>query len=244
MPGPGFLRASGGAGGWVHMGFLVLVVVNLVAGFQVLGTLMVVGMMMLPAASARFWALSAARQIPLAAGLGLFSSVAGLLVSYHFNVPASPAIILAAGGCYLFSIVGGPRGGAAGAPSCRPRLILPETAMNDFISAPRRRALLAAAGLCLSAALTPAYAAEPLKVVASFSILGDIVREVGGKDVSVTTLVGPDGDAHEYEPTPADARKLAGAQLLVVNGLDFEAWLPRLKRPRASPAGRWWRPKA
>ena len=97
----GFLRASGGAG-WVHMGFLVLVVVNLVAGFQVLGTLMVVGMMMLPAASARFWALSAARQIPLAAGLGLFSSVAGLLVSYHFNVPASPAIILAAGGCYPF----------------------------------------------------------------------------------------------------------------------------------------------
>lgn len=102
--------------------------------------------------------------------------------------------------------------------------------MNDFISAPRRRALLAAAGLCLSAALTPAYAAEPLKVVASFSILGDIVREVGGKDVSVSTLVGPDGDAHEYEPTPADARKLAGAQLLVVNGLDFEAWLPRLEK--------------
>ena len=79
--------------------------------------------------------------------------------------------------------------------------------MNDFISR-ARRALLAAAGLCLSAALT-AYAAEPLKVVASFSILGDIVREVGGKDVSVSTLVGPDGDAHEYEPTPADARKLA-----------------------------------
>ena len=125
MPGPGFLRASGSAGGWVHMGFLVLVVVNLVAGFQVLGTLMVVGMMMLPAASARFWALSAARQIPLAAGLGLFSSVAGLLVSYHFNVPASPAIILAAGGCYLFSIVGGPRGWLLRAPpSCRPRLIL------------------------------------------------------------------------------------------------------------------------
>ena len=226
------------------MGFLVLVVVNLVAGFQVLGTLMVVGMMMLPAASARFWALSAARQIPLAAGLGLFSSVAGLLVSYHFNVPASPAIILAAGGCYLFSIVGGPRGGCCG------RAVLPAAPDSSgdrherfhLRAAPAR--LLAAAGLCLSAALTPAYAAEPLKVVASFSILGDIVREVGGKDVSVTTLVGPDGDAHEYEPTPADARKLAGAQLLVVNGLDFEAWLPRLERPRASPAGRWWRPKA
>jgi zinc/manganese transport system permease protein len=108
---PGFLRASGGGGGWVHMAFLVLVVVNLVAGFQVLGTLMVVGIMMLPAAAARFWVRSAARQIPLAAGLGVTASTTGLLISYHFNVPASPAIILAAGAFYLFSIVGGPQGG-------------------------------------------------------------------------------------------------------------------------------------
>ncbi|AKP92584.1 metal ABC transporter permease [Achromobacter ruhlandii] len=108
---PGFLRASGGRGGWVHMSFLVLVVVNLVAGFQVLGTLMVVGIMMLPAAAARFWMRSAAGQIPLAAGIGVTASIVGLLVSYHFNVPASPAIILAAGVCYLFSIVGGPHGG-------------------------------------------------------------------------------------------------------------------------------------
>ncbi|CAB3651376.1 MAG: metal ABC transporter permease [Achromobacter pulmonis] len=108
---PGFLRASGGHGGLVHMSFLVLVVVNLVAGFQVLGTLMVVGIMMLPAAAARFWRRSAASQIPLAAAIGVAASIAGLLVSYHFNVPASPAIILAAGVCYLFSIVGGPHGG-------------------------------------------------------------------------------------------------------------------------------------
>ena len=108
---PGFLRASGGMGGLVHMGFLVLVVVNLVAGFQVLGTLMVVGIMMLPAAAARFWVRSAARQIPLSAAIGVASSVAGLLVSYHFDGPASPAIILAGGACYLFSIVGGPQGG-------------------------------------------------------------------------------------------------------------------------------------
>lgn len=108
---PGFLRASGGMGGLAHMGFLVLVVVNLVAGFQVLGTLMVVGIMMLPAAAARFWVRSAARQIPLSAAIGVAASVAGLLVSYHFDVPASPAIILAAGVCYLFSIMGGPHGG-------------------------------------------------------------------------------------------------------------------------------------
>ncbi|MGH8817178.1 MAG: metal ABC transporter substrate-binding protein [Achromobacter pestifer] len=96
----------------------------------------------------------------------------------------------------------------------------------------RRRALLVVAGLCLSAALGTAHAAEPLKAVASFSILGDIVREVGGNDVSLTTLVGPDGDAHEYEPTPGDAKKLSAARVLFVNGLDFETWLP--KRTKAS----------
>lgn len=76
---------------------------------------------------------------------------------------------------------------------------------------------------------SPAYAADtPLPVVTSFSILGDIVREVGAADIALTTLVGPDGDAHTYEPTPADVRKLAAARVLFVNGLDFETWLPRL----------------
>ncbi|KDC08513.1 integral membrane protein, YjbE family, partial [Bordetella bronchiseptica E012] len=74
-------------------------------------------------------------------------------------------------------------------------------------------------------------------VIASFSILADIATQVGGPDVAVRSLVGPDGDAHEYEPTPADARKLAAAQVLVVNGLDFEAWLPRLQKA-AGFAGR------
>lgn len=94
----------------------------------------------------------------------------------------------------------------------------------------RRRAMLAVAGLCLSTVLGTVQAAEPLKVVASFSILGDIVREVGGADISLTTLVGPDGDAHGYEPTPGDAKKLADARVLFVNGLDFETWLPKLTR--------------
>ena len=67
-----------------------------------------------------------------------------------------------------------------------------------------------------------------MKVVASFSILGDLVAEVGGEHVEVTTLVGPNGDAHVYEPTPADARETAAADLVVVNGLGFEGWLDRL----------------
>ncbi len=70
--------------------------------------------------------------------------------------------------------------------------------------------------------------AAPLRVVASFSILGDMIKNVGGEDVTVTTLVGPDGDAHVYEPTPADAKAVSNAQLLAVNGLHFEGWMDRL----------------
>ena len=78
-------------------------------------------------------------------------------------------------------------------------------------------------------AVAPAgAAAQPLLVVASFSILGDFLREVGGDAVSVSVIVGPDGDAHAYEPTPEDGRKLAQAQLVFVNGLGFEGWIDRL----------------
>ena len=73
----------------------------------------------------------------------------------------------------------------------------------------------------------PALAA-PVKVVATFTILGDMVRQIGGDEVAVTTLVGPDGDAHVYEPTPADARALGAADLVVVNGLGMEGWIDRL----------------
>jgi zinc/manganese transport system substrate-binding protein len=77
-------------------------------------------------------------------------------------------------------------------------------------------------------ATTNALAAEHPKIVASFSVLGDIVRQVAGDRADVTTLVGPDGDAHTFEPTPADASKLAQADLVVVNGLGLESWMDRL----------------
>jgi zinc/manganese transport system substrate-binding protein len=80
----------------------------------------------------------------------------------------------------------------------------------------------------LFVAAVPARAADRLNVVASFSILGDFVRNVGGNSVSVTTLVGPDSDAHVYAPTPSDAKKIADAKLVFVNGFGLEGWLPRL----------------
>jgi zinc/manganese transport system substrate-binding protein len=82
--------------------------------------------------------------------------------------------------------------------------------------------------LMIATAILPARAQDRLNVVASFSILGDFVRNVGGDSVSVTELVGPDGDAHVYAPTPADAKKIADAKLVIVNGFGLEGWLPRL----------------
>lgn len=108
---PGFLRAQRGAGSLSHMVFLVLLVMTLVAGFQVLGTLMVVGIMMLPATAARFWARSVGRQMILSGAIGTVASYFGLLFSYQANVPASPAIILSAGAVYFISVLFGPHGG-------------------------------------------------------------------------------------------------------------------------------------
>ncbi len=83
-------------------------------------------------------------------------------------------------------------------------------------------------GLVLAGAIFPARAQGRLDVVASFSILGDLAKNVGGDRANVTTLVGPEGDVHVYTPAPSDAQKIAAAKLVVINGLGLEGWLPRL----------------
>jgi len=110
---PGFLRSVSRSGGIVHLTFLGLVVLNLVAGFHALGTLLAVGLMMLPAAAARFWTADITRLILLASGLAMVSGYAGLVVSYSAgsNLPAGPAIILSAGALYLGSLLLGSQGG-------------------------------------------------------------------------------------------------------------------------------------
>ncbi|TBW40757.1 metal ABC transporter substrate-binding protein [Siculibacillus lacustris] len=103
----------------------------------------------------------------------------------------------------------------------------------------RRLVSAALAGLALlSLAAVPSARAEDAKlpVVASFSILGDFVTRIGGDRVALTTLVGPNGDAHVYEPTPADARAVQAAKLVVINGLGFEGWIERLSRASATKA--------
>ena len=104
--------------------------------------------------------------------------------------------------------------------------------MISFPTIFTRRALLSFVTIVLvlsfAAPAAVAQTRSPIPVVATFSILGDMVKRVGGEHVNVTTLVGPDGDTHVFQPTPADARAVNEAQVLFVNGLQFEGWLERL----------------
>ncbi len=108
---PGFLKSVGGPGTAVHTVFMVLTVANLVAGFQALGTLMAVGLMMLPATAARFWAPQLGGQLVAAWLLALLAAVAGLLLSFHVQWPSGPAIVLVAGVLYVVSIAVGAHDG-------------------------------------------------------------------------------------------------------------------------------------
>jgi zinc/manganese transport system permease protein len=108
---PQYLRSVSRASGPTHLLFLVLVVLNLVSGFQALGTLLAVGIMLLPAITARFWAEDVSGLILVAILAAFAASLTGLLLSYYTNVPTGPAIILVSGVGYILSMLVGPRGG-------------------------------------------------------------------------------------------------------------------------------------
>ena len=119
---PGFLRQVSGLSPLAHYGFLALLVINLVAGFHALGTLMAVGIMVLPAASARFWVRGVGALLLTATGIALAAAVGGLLVSYHADWPTSPVIVLGLGGVYLLSMAFAPRGVLAQRRAVHPHL--------------------------------------------------------------------------------------------------------------------------
>jgi zinc/manganese transport system substrate-binding protein len=98
------------------------------------------------------------------------------------------------------------------------------------------RHVLAVAAAMLVLAAGPAGAQDKLKVVATFSILGDFVRQVGGDRIELTVLVGPNSDAHVYSPSPGDAKKIADAKLVITNGMGFEGWMSRLVKASGSKA--------
>ena len=119
---PQFLRSVSRLSAVTHFTFLALVVLNLVGGFHALGTLMAVGIMILPAAAARFWSASIGGLMAVAIFVAMISSLSGLLLSYHFSLPSGPAIILMAGLAYGMSLTLGPVGGLAVRVALRRRL--------------------------------------------------------------------------------------------------------------------------
>ncbi len=201
---PGFLRSVSGAGGPVHLIFLALVVLNLVGGFNALGTLLAVGLMMLPAAASRFWSADISAMLALSALIGCLSTLAGLLASYHLNLAAGPSIVLAAGRSISPPCLpGGARDCSGG--SCQRHIFRVECYKVTFKeSVMDRRMLLAGVSAAVLAGPATGWAQAQdaqLTVVATFSILGDLVRAVGGEHVRLTVLVPVGGDAHSYAPT-------------------------------------------
>jgi ABC-type Zn uptake system ZnuABC Zn-binding protein ZnuA len=206
---PGFLRAVGGRGSVYHLLFLVLVVLNLVAGFEALGTLMAVGLMMLPAIAARFWARSVPGMMGAAALFALAAGLIGLIASYR---PAPST------SCRSYW--------DRRAPSCaNSRCAHP----HDLTYRNRHLIRLLAILLAVLFSSAPGVA-KTVQAVASFTVLADMVHEVGGTRVAVVSLVGPDGDPHVFEPAPEAARRLREADIVITSGLGLEGWMDRLIR--------------
>ncbi len=214
---PGFMASVGGSiwarGMPIYFVFLALICAQLVAGIQAIGLLLMVGIMMLPATAARFWAKSMGAMILVATLFAVGAGFVGLLCSFYWDIPSGPAVICAAGLIYLVSVVIGPRGGI----------------VANWRVRHSNGALVGVLVIAASFAQPgPAAAQDRPQVVATFSILGDMVRVIGGDHIDLVTLIGPGGDAHQFDPRPSDARSVGAADLVVANGLGFERFLDRL----------------
>ena len=215
---PSFMAATSGAGAFTQLVFLRCWR-SIWSGFHALGTLMSVGLMMLPAAIARFWTRRLDLTIAIAAALAMISGLLGprrvlcvrpavrpdrLFWRRRWSIPLAR---VRAGRRHPAQFPEAPASGG-----------MMTTVAHFWLRSPR----------CLVRPSQPQNREDP--VVATFTILADFVREVGGDRVDVASIVGPDGDAHVYDPTPADARRLASARLIVENGLGLEGWISRLAK--------------
>jgi zinc/manganese transport system substrate-binding protein len=108
--------------------------------------------------------------------------------------------------------------------------------MDTIMPLSRRTAFVLALSVCVVLVGLPAHATDRVKVVTSFSILGDLVKQVGGDRIEVTTLVGPNGDAHVFSPSPAVAAKVKAAQIIFMNGLGLEGWMERFVKASGTKA--------
>ncbi len=200
--------------------FLIILVLNLVSSFHAIGTLLSLGLIILPAASASLWVKTIGKLILTSLLISVTSCYFGLLLSYHFDLAVGPTVVVCIGVIYSVS------------------LIIRNPVINFFrtqtVFHNRRGGLMAkSAVLVLLVSLWVTHqlkAQEPkqFSVITSFSILQDLTRQIAPSDFKVSTLVEADQDAHTYQPKPSDLKRIQSAQLLILNGLDFELWIDKM----------------
>ena len=160
----------------------------------------------------------------------------GINASYVLpETPSGPAIVLVAGAIFILSALIGPlglRGQFNGTKK------LSRTTHDALTKIQNLFAIV-----IFTSIANASFAEDRLKIVASFSILGDMVEQVVGEHADVTTIVGPDADAHVYQPSVADARAVADADIIFVNGLGFETWSDTLISESGTNASVTWPPK-
>jgi len=217
---PIFFRATGGRGGIVHAGFLALTVLNLVAAMQTMGTVLLLGLFLLPAVSAYLWCDHFGRMLALSVGIAVAGSLAGLLLSFHAGFSSGAAIVLCLGAVFFVSVIASPRYGLASrlAGSLRRRRTSSTTAAMAF------------AAFIVMTASPPLGAEEPppLHIVTLHPILTEIAAAVGGDRVEVKGLLPAGADPHTFEAAPSDMRLLSTADLVLASGLNLESYLDRL----------------
>jgi zinc/manganese transport system permease protein len=203
---PPFFRTSYGKAQTVEILFLTFLTLNLVSAFQALGTLMALGVLLLPAITARLMTKQIWILIITATGLAIVGSYLGLLISYHASWPSGPVIILVLGSFYGMGLL--------------------------YRLFPRHVTLLGWSVLwllILTPLLLPQVKKPVAPIMASFTVLADMTRNIVPSQLRVDSLVGPDRDPHVYEPSPGDLIRLLKADVVVINGLRLEAhWLDRL----------------
>jgi zinc/manganese transport system substrate-binding protein len=235
---PLFFKLVGGWGGTIQFLFLSLVTLNLVTCFQALGTLMALGLMILPAITARIffkklWCLCLGSVF-----LGILGSYLGLVFSFHWDIPSGPAIVLVLGSFYMLALVGcnlqaaqKSLRGWVGSCLCKKttQTIASKNLMGIFWFLCWNTLFVTHQPIAHELNnLQEKIEQNPLNIVVSFTILKDLVEQIGGPYVKVVSLVGYNGNPHNYEPKPSDGKLLAKADLVVVNGWGFEGWIARL----------------
>ena len=200
--------------------FLIMLVLNLVSSFHAIGTLLSLGLIILPAATASLWVKTIGRLILTSLLISISSSYAGLLLSYHFDLSVGPTIVACIGAVYSASLIA--------------RHPLKQLFQLMTMKNPEKSKVVAtsvALIFLLTLSLAPSLTAkEPQKisVITTFSILHDLTSQLAPAHFEVSTLVEPDQDAHTYQPKPSDLKRLKNAQLVILNGLGFELWADKL----------------